>query len=109
MVCNGEEIGGGSIRINNPEIQKQVFRIMGYNESEIEKQFGHLLSAYQYGAPTHGGIALGLDRLAALFSGEDNIREVIAFPVSSSGVTSVMDAPSELGEEQLKELNLKIS
>jgi len=109
LVCNGEEIGGGSIRINNPEIQKQVFRIMDYNEVEIEKQFGHLLSAYQYGAPTHGGIALGLDRLAALFSGEDNIREVIAFPVSSSGVTSVMDAPSELGEEQLKELNLKIS
>lgn len=109
LVCNGEEVGGGSIRISNPDIQRQVFKVMGYEDSDIEKEFGHLLSAYEYGAPVHGGIALGLDRLVAIACGEDNIREVIAFPVASSGQTSVMDAPSKLGESQLKELNLKVT
>ena len=109
LVCNGEEIGGGSIRISDPEIQKQIFRVLGYSDTEIEKQFGHLLSAYKYGAPFHGGIALGLDRLVALLASEDNIREVIAFPVTSSGQTSVMDAPSTADPEQLKELGIKIT
>lgn len=107
LVCNGEEIGGGSIRITDPEIQKQIFRIMGYSDSEIAEKFGHLLGAYGYGAPFHGGIALGLDRLIALVAGEDTIREVIAFPVTSSGQTSVMDAPSKADSEQLKELGIK--
>jgi len=107
LVCNGEEIGGGSIRITNPEIQRQIFRVMGYSDFQIEQQFGHILSAYQYGAPFHGGIALGLDRLVALVVGEDNIREVIAFPVTSSGQTSVMDAPSNADLSQLKELGIK--
>jgi len=108
LVCNGEEIGGGSIRITNPEIQRQIFWVMGYSDFQIEEQFGHLLSAYEYGAPFHGGIALGLDRLVALIAGEDNIREVIAFPVTSSGQTSVMNAPSKADSGQLKELGLKI-
>ncbi|MEX0616329.1 MAG: aspartate--tRNA ligase [Candidatus Woykebacteria bacterium] len=108
IVCNGEEVGGGSIRIKDPEVQRQIFRVMGYSDPHIEKEFGHLLSAYEYGAPFHGGIAIGLDRLAALFAGEENIREVIAFPVASSGQTSVMDAPSEADEKQLKEVGLKI-
>ena len=108
LVCNGEEVGGGSIRITDPAIQRQVFRIMGYTDSKIDEQFGHLLSAYNFGAPTHGGIALGLDRLVALVTGEDNIREVMAFPVASSGQTSVMNAPSKVDSKQLKELGINI-
>lgn len=108
IVCNGEEIGGGSIRIHDQQVQKQIFRVLGYTETQIEKQFGHLINAYKYGAPIHGGIAIGLDRLVALIAGEDNIREVIAFPVTSGGQTSVMDAPSEAEERQLKELGIKI-
>lgn len=107
LVCNGEEVGSGSIRITNIEIQRKVFNLMGYTEKEVDEQFGHLLSAYEYGAPTHGGVALGLDRLTSLFAGEENIREVIAFPVASSGQTSVMDAPSELDETTLKDLGLE--
>lgn len=109
LVCNGFELGSGSIRINDPALQKKVLKIMGYSESKIESDFGHLLKAYEYGAPIHGGIALGLDRLVAVFCGETSIREVVAFPVSSSGETSVMDAPSSLESKQLKELGLKTS
>ena len=108
LVCNGEEIGGGSIRITDPEIQRQAFQIMGYSDNEIDKEFGHLLNAYKYGAPVHGGIALGLDRLVAMIAGEENIREVIAFPVTSSGQTSVMDAPSKVPATVLEELGLKV-
>jgi len=107
IVCNGFELGSGSIRITDPDLQRKVLSIMGYSEKKIEDDFGHLLAAYEYGAPTHGGIALGLDRLSAVFNGETSIREVTAFPVSSSGETSVMEAPSELAEKQLKELGLK--
>src|SRR3990167_4785308 len=107
LVCNGQEVGGGSIRISNPKIQRQVFKIMGYSNKEMEEQFGHLLNAYNYGAPPHGGIAVGFDRLVAILAGEDNIREVIAFPVTSGGQTSVMDAPSELDEKELRELSIK--
>lgn len=109
LVCNGEEVGSGSIRITNPEIQRKVFKLMGYSEKETEEQFGHILSAYDYGAPLHGGIALGLDRLTALFAEEENIREVVAFPVASSGKTSVMDAPSEINSKQLSDFGLKKS
>src|SRR3990167_7483682 len=108
LVCNGEELAGGSIRIHDPEVQRQALRVMGYADKEIQEQFGHILDAYNYGAPVHGGIALGFDRLVALITGEDNIREVIAFPVTSSGQTSVMDAPSGANPEQLKELGIKI-
>lgn len=109
IVLNGEEVGGGSIRITNPEVQRQVFRVMGYSDEKIEKDFGHLLNAYKYGAPTHGGIALGLDRFIAILAGEESIREVIAFPQSGSGQTAVMDAPSEVDQKTLKELKLKVS
>ena len=107
LVCNGEEVGSGSIRITDPKVQRKAFKLMGYTETEIDEQFGHLLSAYEYGAPPHGGVALGLDRLTALFAAEKNIREVIAFPVSSSGQTSVMNAPSEVDVKTLSEFGLK--
>ena len=108
IVCNGEEVGGGSIRITDPNLQRKVFKIMGYSEERIKKEFDHLLKAYEYGAPIHGGIAIGLDRLVSLLAGENNIREVIAFPVTSSGQTAVMDAPSESSSEQLEEVGLKV-
>lgn len=109
IVLNGEEVGGGSIRITDPKVQRQVFRLMGYSDSKIDRDFGHLLSAYDYGAPKHGGIALGLDRFCAIMAGEKSIREVIAFPASGSGQTSVMNAPSPIDEKTLKELGLKVS
>jgi len=108
LVCNGEEIAGGSIRINNPEVQKQIFKIMGYSDKEVEEKFGHLINAYKYGAPSHGGIAFGFDRFVALLAGEANIREVIAFPVTSGGQTSVMDAPNPVSDEQLKDLGISL-
>ncbi len=108
LVCNGEEVAGGSIRIHDPQVQRQALRVMGYTDKDIQEQFGHIIDAYNYGAPVHGGIAFGFDRLVALIAGEDNIREVIAFPVTSSGQTSVMDAPSPADPERLKELGIKI-
>ena len=108
LICNGAEIGGGSIRITDPKLQEKVFEIMGHSKEQITKKFGHLLKSFEYGVPPHGGIALGLDRLVAVFAGEESIREVIAFPVTSSGQTSVMDAPSEVDPEQLKELGLDV-
>lgn len=108
LVCNGFELASGSIRIHEPEIQKQVFKIMGYSPKDIEADFGHILEAYSYGAPVHGGIAIGLDRLVAVIQGEKSIREVIAFPIASSGKISVMDAPSKVVDSTLKELGLKV-
>jgi len=108
LVCNGLEIGGGSIRITDPEIQKKVFRILGHSDREVKKKFGHLLEAFEYGVPPHGGIALGIERPMMLFAGEENTREVMAFPMTSGGQTSVMDAPSEVSEEQLKELWIQV-
>lgn len=109
LVLNGEEVGGGSIRITDPKIQRQIFKVMGYDDKSIDEQFGHLLDAYNYGAPNHGGIALGLDRFCAILSGEDSIRETIAFPMSKSATTAVMDAPSPADPKNLKELKLKIA
>jgi aspartyl-tRNA synthetase len=108
LVCNGLEIAGGSIRINEPEVQRQALKVMGYSESRIEEEFGHLLAAYKYGAPMHGGVAVGFDRLVSVIAGEENIREVIAFPVTSGGQTSVMDAPSDANPEALKDLGIKL-
>lgn len=107
LVLNGEELGSGSIRITDPSLQREVFNIMGMDNKKIEKDFGHLLSAYEYGAPVHGGIAIGLDRLCAILAGESNIREVIAFPTSGSGQTSVMDAPTEIDSDTLRGLKIK--
>nr|HSX19044.1 amino acid--tRNA ligase-related protein [Candidatus Saccharimonadales bacterium] len=109
LVLNGEEVGGGSIRINDPKIQRQIFKVMGYSEKRIDEEFGHLLKAYEFGAPVHGGIAMGLDRFVAILAGEASIREVIAFPMTGSGTTAVMDAPSAADPKTLKELKLKIA
>lgn len=107
LVLNGEEVGGGSIRITDPKLQRQVFKVMGYSDVQIEKDFGHLLEAYEYGAPNHGGIAMGLDRFCAILSNEESIREVIAFPVSGSGQSAVVQAPTDVDPKALKELKIK--
>jgi len=109
LVCNGYELASGGVRISDPKIQRKIFEIMGLKSEETEERFGHLINAYKYGAPPHAGIAPGLDRLIMILAGEQNIREVIAFPVSSKGQTSVMDAPSKVSEKQLKELHIKIA
>ncbi len=106
LVCNGHELASGGVRISDPKIQRKIFEIMGLTDEQIEKRFGHLIHAYEYGAPPHAGIAPGLDRLAMIIANEKNIREMIAFPVSSSGQTSVMDAPSDVDKKQLDELGL---
>jgi len=108
LVCNGWEVGGGSIRITDPKIQEKVFSVLGHSKKEIKEKFGHLLTAFDYGVPPHGGVALGFDRLVALLAGEESIREVIAFPVSASGRTAVMDAPSKVSPEQLDELGIEV-
>ncbi len=108
LICNGYELASGGLRITDPKIQRKVFEIMGLSKEQIDERFGHILEAYEYGAPQHGGIAVGFDRLVMLLANEENIREVIAFPVSSSGQTSVMDAPSEADPKLLKELHIKV-
>ena len=108
LVCNRFEMASGGVRISDPTVQRKVFETMGLTPEETEDRFGHLIHAYEYGAPPHAGIAPGLDRLVMVFANEPNIREVIAFPVTAHGQTSVMDAPSEASERQLKELHLQI-
>jgi len=109
FVLNGYEIGGGSIRITDPEIQTKIFEIMGHKKRDIEAKFGHLLEAFKYGVPPHGGIAPGIDRFLMIVFNEPNLREVIAFPTNSSGRTAVMDAPSDVDNQQLKELKLSVT
>ena len=106
MVCNGYEVGGGSIRSNDPKILTKVFEVLGYSTKEINEKFGHMLSAFDYGVPPHGGIAPGIDRLLMVWLGEESMKEVLAFPTTSTGRTAVMDAPSSLSKTQLKELNI---
>lgn len=108
LVCNGQEVGGGSLRITDPDIQTKIFEILGHSRTKVEEKFGHLLKAFKYGVPPHGGMAMGLDRLLAILSDEESIREVIAFPVTASGQTAVMDAPSGVDETQLKELGIQV-
>ena len=108
LVLNGYEVGGGSIRITDPDLQAKIFEILGHKKEDIERKFGHLLRAFKYGVPPHGGIALGFDRLLQAILGEPSVREVIAFPATSGGKTAVMDAPSEVDPEQLEELGIKI-
>lgn len=108
LVCNGYEAGGGSIRAHRPQVLKATFKNMGYSDAEIQASIGHMLEAFEVGTPPHGGIALGLDRLAMILAGETSIKEVIAFPMTSSGRTSIMDAPAKVDKAQLEELCLKV-
>lgn len=107
MIINGHEIGGGSIRIHNSVLQKQIFKILGIEEQEITKQFGFLIQALKYGAPPHGGIAIGFDRLLSILLGDNNIKEYIAFPKNNLGKDIMMDAPSYIDQIQLEELEIK--
>jgi aspartyl-tRNA synthetase len=107
MVVNGTEIGGGSIRIHDRDLQSLMFKHLGFSPEEAQKQFGFLLDAFEYGAPPHGGIAFGFDRLVSIFAGLDSIRDVIAFPKNNSGRDVMIDTPSTISDEQLKELKIK--
>lgn len=108
MVVNGVELGGGSIRIHDSKLQNRMFELLGFTPEKAEAQFGFLMSAFQYGAPPHGGLAFGLDRLVSLFAGLDSIRDCIAFPKNNSGRDVMIDAPSVIDQSQLDELNLKV-
>ena len=109
LVCNGEEVGGGSIRIHSSDVQKKVFELLGINKKEAEDKFGFLLEAQELGFPPHGGVAWGLDRLVMIIAGVDSIRDVIAFPKTQSGSCPMMQTPSQVDEKQLKELHIKVT
>ena len=109
LVLNGNEIGGGSIRIHDASTQEKIFDLLGFTPEEAQAQFGFLMEAFQYGAPPHGGIALGLDRLVAILGGQETIRDFIAFPKNNSGRDLMIDAPAPIAKEQLEELNLNLS
>ena len=103
LTLNGNEIGGGSIRIHRRDVQERVFAMMGIDSAEAQDKFGFLLDAFTFGAPPHGGIAFGWDRITALLAGEDSIREVIAFPKTGGGVDPLTDAPAPITAQQRKE------
>jgi len=107
LVCNGFEVGGGSIRAHDPEVLKATYRIMGYTEEEIESNIGHMLEAFNVGVPPHGGIALGLDRIVSILCSEKSLKEVIAFPMTYKGAVSVMNAPISIEDDSLSELGIK--
>jgi aspartyl-tRNA synthetase len=109
LVINGVEIGGGSIRIHNKSLQQKMFHVLGFTPEEAQHQFGFLMNAFDYGAPPHGGIALGFDRLVSLFGGSDSIRDFIAFPKNNAGRDVMIDAPSSISKEQLNELGLALA
>jgi len=108
LVINGVEVGGGSLRIFQQELQAKMFKILGFTKESAEDQFGFLMNAFKYGAPPHAGIAFGLDRLVSMFAGLDSIRDVIAFPKNNAGRDMMNDAPSSISDAQLDELNIKV-
>jgi aspartyl-tRNA synthetase len=108
MVINGVEVGGGSIRIYDRDLQMRMFTLLGFSEEEARRQFGFLMNAFEYGAPPHGGIAFGFDRLCSLFGGAEVIRDFIAFPKNNAGRDVMIDSPSAISEEQLQELNISL-
>ena len=108
LVINGNEIGGGSIRIHDRALQQLMFKHLGFTEKEAKEQFGFLMEAFEYGAPPHGGVAFGFDRLCAIMGGQESIRDFIAFPKNNSGRDVMIDSPSDIDEEQLNELNIKL-
>jgi aspartyl-tRNA synthetase len=108
LVLNGFEIGGGSIRIHDAELQHRVFEVLGLSDAEIDEKFGHLIDAFRYGVPPHGGIAMGLDRLVMLMAGKDAIRDVTAFPKAQSGADPLTGAPAPVDEAQLAELGIRV-
>ena len=108
FICNGIEVGGGSLRIHDSNLQEKMFKILGFTEERAQEQFGFLMNAFKYGAPPHGGLAYGLDRWVSLFAGLDSIRDCIAFPKNNSGRDVMLDAPSYIDQKQLDELNLAL-
>jgi aspartyl-tRNA synthetase len=108
IVCNGVELSSGAVRNHSPEIMKKAFALAGYGEEEVEKRFGALYTAFQYGAPPHAGMAPGVDRIVMLLAGEETIRDVIAFPLNGNAQDLLLGAPGEVSEQQLREANIKI-
>jgi len=108
LVLNGNEVGGGSIRIFDRELQAKMFALLGFTPEQAQAQFGFLMNAFRYGAPPHGGLAFGFDRLVALLGGQETIRDFIAFPKNNSGRDVMIDAPSPIDEVQLKELHIEV-
>jgi aspartyl-tRNA synthetase len=108
IIANGEEHASGSIRVHRADIQAKLFALLGYAPDRIESNFGHILTAFQFGAPPHGGIAPGIDRIVAMLLDEDNLREVIPFPKNQSAQDLMMGAPAPVAPEQLQELNIRV-
>ncbi|HUI32090.1 MAG TPA: amino acid--tRNA ligase-related protein, partial [Dysgonamonadaceae bacterium] len=108
LILNGNEIGGGSIRIHNQELQAQMFELLGFTPEQAQDQFGFLMNAFQYGAPPHGGLAFGFDRLVSILDGSETIRDYIAFPKNNSGRDVMIDAPSVIDDAQLNELKISL-
>ena len=108
LVCNGNELASGSIRIHRRDVQEKIFKVLGYSSEEVEARFGHLLRAFEFGAPPHGGIAPGIDRFVAILAGAASIRDVIAFPKTQSGADLLFGAPDAVSQEHLTELGLRL-
>ena len=108
FICNGIEVGGGSLRIHDSNLQEKMFKILGFTKESAEAQFGFLMNAFKYGAPPHAGLAFGLDRFVSIMAGLDSIRDCIAFPKNNSGRDVMLDAPSQLASKQLEEVKISV-